>query len=251
MKRVLVCFLAFLLIALGAAAEGAGPDADAFRTVGNLVEFGRFEQDDDLNNGDEPLGWLVLDYDAENDRALLISRYGLKCIQYNYLLYSTDTWDTCSIRGWLNGEFFDTAFDAAEQGAVLLTDVDNSRSQGLSGWDTDGGSDTQDRVFLLSYAEANRYLGVEHYMVSGSIHNVKARLAPTPSCIYSGLVVDKYKTEEGRSSGWWWLRSPGRSQGDTAVVSYHGALISHESYRGMGMIRPAVWVDLTAGYFAR
>lgn len=40
-----------------------------------------------------------------------------------------------------------------------MTTVDNSKAQGYSGYSTDGGNNTEDKVFLLSYAEANKYFG--------------------------------------------------------------------------------------------
>ena len=41
--------------------------------VGDSFTFGSYEQDNDLNNGTEPIEWQVLA--IENNRALLISRY--------------------------------------------------------------------------------------------------------------------------------------------------------------------------------
>ena len=61
-------------------AEGAdgGTKAESFRTVGNIVAFGRYEQDNDLTNGPEPIEWIVLDVvDGEKTKALLLSKYGL------------------------------------------------------------------------------------------------------------------------------------------------------------------------------
>ncbi len=97
------------------------------------------------------------DYDRKENKALLLSKYGLDAKPYN-AEEGDATWEKCSLRSWLNGEFLQSAFSADEQTAILTTAVDNSNSQGLhnSRWDEDGGNNTQDQIFLLSYAEANR-----------------------------------------------------------------------------------------------
>ena len=124
--------------------------------VGDCITFGHYPQ---TSSGTDstPIEWLVLDVDTENNTALVISKYGLDAKPYN-TEYANVTWETCSLRTWLNNEFMNKAFTAAEQAAILTTTVDNSSSQGWS--DTNGGNNTQDKIFLLSYAEANKYFGV-------------------------------------------------------------------------------------------
>ena len=50
-------------------------------TEGEEVEFGRYEQDNVLENGKEAIEWLVVDVQPE--KALLVSQYGLDCKPYN------------------------------------------------------------------------------------------------------------------------------------------------------------------------
>ena len=127
---------------------------------GDIITFGHYEQDNNLDNGPEPIEWIILDYDEATHRALLLSRYGLEAKPYNTEEVGT-TWEKCTLRSWLNDEFLNAAFSTEEQSAILVTDVDNSDGQCYNGWGTSGGNNTQDRIFLLSYAEANKYLGVE------------------------------------------------------------------------------------------
>ena len=70
--------------------------------IGSHVVFGKYEQDDDASNGKEPIEWIVLA--KEKDRALLISKYGLAAQQYN-TEWTDETWETCSLRKWLNETF--------------------------------------------------------------------------------------------------------------------------------------------------
>ena len=124
--------------------------------------------------------------------------------------------------------------------------MDNGPSQGYSEWDTDGGENTEDRIFLLSCAEANRYLGVTY----DSYTNVVSRAAPTEYAIAQGeWKNDNAETEDGKAAGWWWLRSPGPSQSHAAIVLSEGALIfSYVNWDGY-VVRPALWIDLKSDAF--
>ena len=125
---------------------------DAKFAVGNYVTFGTYPQTK-AGNDATPIEWLVLARDG--NKALLISRYGLDAQPYN-IVYTDVTWENCTLRTWLNWTFYNKAFSSAEQSAILTTNVDNSKKQCYSGYSTDGGNNTQDKVFLLSYAEANK-----------------------------------------------------------------------------------------------
>ncbi len=216
-----------------------------YRNVGGYVTFGSYEQDNNTANGQEPIEWLVLDYDAVNNRALLISRYGLDAKPYSEKGIDI-TWEKCTLRTWLNGEFMNNAFSKTEQGAILTTAVDNSKNQGYSKWSTSGGNNTQDRIFLLSYAEANKYLSVTY----DDSNNMKSRVSPTAYAIKQGaLTSDSHKTADGAAAGWWWLRSPGINQYSAAYVSYDGALSLDYVNSDSGCVRPALWINLESDIF--
>ena len=258
-KRGMAYLLAILLLCAALPAQAAGgmsltervKQAAAASTpssvkVGDIVTFGRYAQDGNANNGKEPIEWQVLEVQA--GKALLLSRYGLDAQPYNKT-HTSVTWEQCSLRAWLNGTFLSKAFRGAEQAAILTTAVDNSRSQGYSGWSTSGGNNTQDKVFLLSYAEANKYLGVQHYSVSGA-DNMRSRVAPTAHAKEHGAwTSDSDKTAEGAAAGWWWLRSPGGFQSYVAGIRYVGSLNYTSVDVVYGCVRPAMWVNLESGLF--
>ena len=215
---------------------------DAKFAVGNYVSFGTYPQTK-AGNDATPIEWLVLARDG--DKALLISRYGLDAQPYN-TDYTSVTWETCTLRTWLNGTFYNKAFSSAEQAAILTTDVDNSKNQCYSGWSTNGGKNTQDKVFLLSYAEANKYFGVTYNNSS----NTKSRVAPTAYAIAQGTGKNSsYKTADGIDAGWWRLRSPGVSRYDAAYVSTDGSLYANRVNVGSGSVRPALWVNIEKEVF--
>ena len=213
--------------------------------VGDIITIGHYEQDNNTANGKEEIEWMVLDVNEKDNKALLLSKYGLDAIPYNSG-YSGVTWETCTLREWLNNYFYDTAFTHAEQETILMTIVDNSKSQGCSGWSDIGGNNTQDKIFLLSYAEANQYLGVKY----GNRNNTASRVSPTAYAKQRGAYTSSnYNTADGDRAGWWWLRSPGPTRMIAARVSRDGSLLHYYVQNDSGCVRPALWVNLESGIF--
>ena len=216
---------------------------DAKFAVGNYVSFGTYPQTK-AGNDATPIEWLVLARDG--NKALLISRYGLDAQRYNKDTTSV-TWETCTLRTCLNGTFYNKAFSSAEQAAILTTNVDNSKNQCYSGWSTNGWKNTQDKVFLLSYAEANKYFGVTYYNSS----NTKSRVAPTAYAIAHGAWTSSSdKTADSVNAGWWWLRSPGSDQRSAAYVLADGSLYDLSVGSDSASVRPALWVNIEADVLA-
>lgn len=225
-----------------AAAAAAAAARNAKFTVGNYVTFGTYPQTK-AGKDATPIEWLVLARDG--DKALLISRYGLDAQPYNKD-HTSVTWETCTLGTWLNGTFYNKAFSSAEQAAILTTNVDNSKNQCYSGWSTSSGNNTQDKVFLLSYAEANKYFGVTYDNSS----NTKSRVAPTAYAIAQGAwTSSSNKTTDSTYAGWWWLRSPGTYQDYAAIVYFVGSLDFNYVDSDSGSVRPALWVNLESKIF--
>ena len=223
-------------------AAAAAAARNAKFTVGNYVTFGTYPQTK-AGKDATPIEWLVLARDG--DKALLISRYGLDAQPYNKD-HTSVTWETCTLRTWLNGTFYNKAFSSAEQAAILTTNVDNSKNQCYSGWSTSSGNNTQDKVFLLSYAEANKYFGVTYDNSS----NTKSRVAPTAYAIAQGTwTSSSNKTTDSTYAGWWWLRSPGTYQDYAAIVYFVGSLDFNYVDSDSGSVRPALWVNLESKIF--
>lgn len=177
---------------------------------GNYVTFGHYEQDGDTGNGAEDIEWLVLEQDG--DTALLISRYALDAKPFNEK--KTDvTWETCTMRGWLNGEFYDAAFGEEEKALIITSDVTADKNPSYS---TPQGNDTRDNVFLLSITEANKYFADD-----------EARMcAPTEQAVKNGVYQSSNYAVDGVGTCWWWLRSSGFASNDAAIVDDGGGLIN-------------------------
>ena len=215
------------------AAQKLDENTAPFQIPGTIVCFGRCEQDNDLRNGPEPIEWVVLE--RREDSALLVSRYGLDCQPY-HAKRAIVTWEKSSIRHWLNSDFLGACFDAQEQQAIIKGKVDNSRAQSYEKHGGDSGSDTQDKVFLLSYAEACRYFQTDEDRQLDSTDYAKAQGA------YTNPVNGKC---------WWWLRSIGNAGTCAANVHYSGVKGDFLVNVTYATVRPAIRVDLRSECFLR
>ena len=204
------------------------PAAAPVYTVGDIITFGHYEQDNNLNNGQEAIEWIILDYDTATKKVLLLSRYGLDIKPY-HKNNADITWEKCSLRSWLNEDFFKTAFTEEEQQEISKTDVDNNESQGYSGWDVNGGNNTIDRIFLLSYKET-----FEKYF--------KDNLSRT--CRQTEYAATQGSSAFSNGNCWWWLRSPGKHQDNAASVFSDGSRFYINVSNDTGSVRPALWLNL-------
>lgn len=197
---------------------------------GDVIQFGCYEQDNDDENGPEPIEWIVLS--VEDHHALLISKYGLIKKPYN-IKQALVTWENCTLRAWLNNSFLESAFSAEETKAILMTTVDNGSGQCNEQWYTGGGKNTQDLVFLLSYQEAGTYFP-----------ETESRICePTAYAVAQGAYTDS--TDQGVGCRWW-LRSPGHSLQSASRISANGVRSNYEVTEDETCVRPAIWVDLAS-----
>ncbi|MCI7027104.1 MAG: DUF6273 domain-containing protein, partial [Clostridiales bacterium] len=197
--------------------------------AGNSIAFGNYPQTK-AGNDNTPIEWVVLENDGET--ALLISRYALDCKLYNEKKEDT-TWETCTLRGWLNNEFFNKAFSAEEKQSILQSDVSADKNPEYS---TNPGNATKDKVFLLSVVEANKFFKSKD----------ARKCAPTDYAIQQGAYTSDSSKVEGRKACWWWLRSPGSDSDFAAFVTYGGS-ISDRGTRvnfSYSAVRPCVRVRL-------
>ena len=200
--------------------------------VGDTVTFGTYEQDDNISNGKEDIEWLVLA--KEENKIFVISDKALDCKLYD-TSYTSVTWETCSLRAWLNNDFFNTAFDAAEKKMIMNTKVSADKNPE---YDTDPGNETTDKLFLLSISEVTEYFDDDESRKCVPTAYAKARGAYTSN---------RNKTVSGEETCWWWLRSPGDIQSTVAFINYDGSVYKFGSsaYRNYDdAVRPAMWITI-------
>ena len=235
-KRIVstLTVLVFLLsVWAGACAETAGGSGVQYSFF-----FGHYPQT--ASGTDQaPIEWIVLE--EKNDKMLLISKYGLDAVPFHTEETSV-TWENCSLRSWLNSEFLQAAFTEDEQAYICSSKVRNGHDENydwwLGGYD---GEDTEDRIFLLSYAEVTRYFGMGE-------DNIPSRMAPTEYArTKSRMVSNRFFTEDGEKAGDWLLRSPGFSFDQVCTVEWDGSLGEAGVNSTSPFIRPAFWLDLNPG----
>ena len=206
--------------------------------VGDLITIGRYEQDNDLDNGPEAIQWRVLG--KKDGKLLVISDKALDYISYSYEWEQVEksVWATSCSRGWLNNYFMQTAFTSAEQARISLSDIHTDPSPGF---DNDPGPDTQDYVFLLSAQETEQYFPTaesRRVLLSDYVHP------------HNKIRINRqgWGTNATRIHGDWGLRSPNKYGTFAYILDYQTIYwtagdIWYDGGGFEGDIRPAMWIE--------
>ncbi|MBO4927877.1 MAG: hypothetical protein J5379_06480 [Clostridiales bacterium] len=205
-KVMAICTVLSLLVS-----SGCGKSKKTRARIGDEVTFGTYK--------DEEIQWIVLD--KNDDGVLLLSKYVLDGHEIDF--YRDVTWEECSMRAWLNDEFLNEAFSSGEQNRILTTRVVNQDNPYTG---TPGGNDTDDKVFLLSVDEVEKY-----------VRRIPDRLGQTTR--YAETVTYATITH-------WWLRSRGDNIFYYCVIDLNGTVSYRDGTVDIGNfgVRPAIWVDL-------
>lgn len=117
---------------------------------------------------------------------------------------------------------------------ILTTEVNNHESRNI--WPTDGSDNTYDKIFLLSYAEM-----MHHFNPSDTYKCVANRVSLTKyaAAKLGRRRTGKDKTEDGKTSFCWWLRSAEYA----TYVNTDGTIMGADADANFG-VRPALWVQL-------
>ncbi|MCR5661483.1 MAG: DUF6273 domain-containing protein [bacterium] len=165
---------------------------------GSIMKFGRFEQDNNLANGPEPIEWLATASYMEKgeQHILLISKYCLDCRPYQDKKPFA-TWGNCSLRRWLNRSFYNNAFSIQERERILAVPVGPDWSSDFyyfgsirfSGVHSNDFSESKDKVFILSRWEYS------------SVNNkISEKTSATPYAVARGAI-------QNDGSCLYWLRN--------------------------------------------
>lgn len=192
-------------------------------TKWDCIYFGNYCQKTASGQTKEPIKWRVLS--VKGDDAFLLADQNLDAKSYNET-YTNVTWETCTMRSWLNGydaasnkdgkdytenNFIDTAFTWEEQNAILQSNVINEDNPYHG---TDGGNATKDKIYLLSIAEvSNIAYGFNSKLDIGS----KTRVAK--NTVY---VAFKTGMRDVDMANDWWLRSSGFDNKVASIIGENG-----------------------------
>ena len=193
-------------------------DACNNKRVGDRFEFGRYPQG--ANGEVQPITWRVLERDS--DSVLVIAEQGLDAKCYNGQRCGV-TWADCTLRRWLNEEFFKEAFNEQERSLIKTSNLANNT-----------GPSTEDRIFLLSVDEAKSFFATDNDRAckptNYAVKNGAYKAGSLFSFLFGGIA----------GNAWWWLRSSGYGNLRAAVVFSSGGIGDNGDgvIRSDGSVRP-------------
>ena len=231
MKRFIILLAFLCVLFIGSQCTLAETDEWTELKPGTIVLFGQYEQDNNSENGKEPIEWIVLE--IQDQKALLISKYVLDCLPFRDI-QPDYSWDNSSIRSWLNDTFYTASFLESEQNAIIVTTVPNAAEDGFADYHPRDQRKTHDHVFLLSYREVMLYFPKQN-----DRKVIGTEYARSKGARFAGVTAIVIGETD------WWLRSPGNASYDAAFVNVYGDGDTKHVLTKQG-IRPAIWVDLSA-----
>ncbi len=133
------------------------------------------------------------------------------------------------IRAWLNGYFYDAAFDSLQKSIIKTTLVDNSAKTTSDSNNEYFCEDTEDKVFLLSCKDIDGNYGFEG----------RDKDDPTKK-----LGTTDYAKIQGVNERMWWLRSPCYADGETVQNVWSGFFSSYTGVdRSSNGVVPAIKIE--------
>ena len=185
--------------------------------VGDVVTFGTY-------NGRE-IEWIVVD--TKFNKALLVSKYVLAHQPMILSEYDDGKWRKTYLRKWLNEDFYETAFSSDEQKIILEEKVgipnynytEKARKNAQKNIKLYG-PETEDKVFILSVDEAEKYLKGDDYI---------------------GISMYTFKKEQ------YWLRTRESGYDSYRTVDYFDDgkpyTYADNFMTSATGVRPAIWVE--------
>ena len=215
-----MCLFSLIPMSVAAADSGNSPYGPGY---GTILTIGSIEQDGIYSNGKEPIRWMILE--KRGNKALIVSKKILEFLPYNNTCQNV-TWETCSLRKWLNNDFYNTAFSDREKKAIQATTV---QAEDSPWFEVRGGRNTTDKVFLLSSDEAYNY-----YVTDAE------RIAEMTQYVYDQM------SDGNEYCYWWWVRTPGETGSKAVCINPDGSYnVNGDNVDFDTGVRPAMWVDLT------
>jgi len=276
-----------MLVSEAAAGVGSGSGADTAAADASVAAgIGRVAVGEHVTFGTwrgAPIEWRVLD--VQSGKALLLSEKVLAWRQFDGLedengerlagtvgIYKKNlrvTWEYSEIREWLNDDFLrdgflNMAFSSSEQRSILFSKIPNPDNRKYG---TEGGADTEDKVFLLSLDEVDRYFadGKLYDTAEGRIFQSDSLIAYREASAEDEeymlkIYMDDFGCSEEKAkekiASWadliswgeatrWWLRSPGDANNCAVDIDMDGFVHDNGSIYVNDFlgIRPAMWVQ--------
>ena len=127
----------------------------------DTIFFGKYEQDGNLENGPEPIEWIVLG--IKENKALLVSKYILD-FKEMHPYDEQFNWENSELRDWLNDDFFQKAFSYSEKLKMVRIELSSKSLENRTiVINKDSSSSTTENPFLY------KLLGVKNYQPPKSL----------------------------------------------------------------------------------
>lgn len=197
--------IALVLIAIFVAIPAFNKNPFKGCQVGDVVEFGSYEQDGDTSNGKEPIEWRILA--VEGNRAYVVSQKGLDAHAFNADPDDGNDWNSSNLKKWLENDFSSQAFTSDE-----MKEIDGAPT-------------------LLSVDEANKYFMSD-----------KDRICiPTQRAVNNGA----WTWDDNGACYWWLRSPGGCSDVAAGVYADGGVFSDGIYVDGPdSAVRPALWINL-------
>ncbi len=225
--------------------------------VGDVFFMGHYEQDNDTSNGKEPIKWIILDINNAG-QSLVISEMALDVKPYNKTSVSM-TWENSTIRSWLNGygassntdavnytsdSFISAAFTSDEQKRIIQSKVIAEKNPRYGA--PNPGNDTNDKIFLLSLSEAEKFFTSAKARQVNSTRYVVKHGASVLGSESGGTYTDDGSCADTHCYSSWWLRTSGDSSRTAATVAREGSISTSGQFieSSIFTVRPVMWVQL-------
>lgn len=198
--------------------------------IGNKINFGEYE-------------WRILE--VQQDKILIVTEEIIE--QRDYHNKAIDiTWKDSELRKYLNNDFYNR-FSQDDKSRIVKVINKNPNNNWYNSY---GGEDTTDKIFLLSLDEVVRkYFGDSGNLLDNPAQNQKYWFQR------KDINNEKRRAILCNSLWWWWLRTPGKNNrfavyvhGDGNIgiqgngISKRNVKIIHKYTNDNRGVRPALWL---------
>jgi len=194
--------------------------------------------------------WRILD--ENNEGKLIITEDIIEARPYDTDNtdendYGNLLWESCSLRKYLNGEFFQS-FAPEEQARIIEVKLSNP----INSWyGISGGLSTTDKIFLLSLEEVDKYFGDSGDYIGEQRKDLdfdaNKYIEKKDGGYFSNAHDADRQAKYDGVPAFWWLRSPGIHKASAASVFYNGGVCVFGLDIGSLLdvicgVRPVMWV---------
>lgn len=115
------------------------------------ITYGKYEQDNNSENGPEPIAWIILKMDKKKHHMLLVSRIPIERMTFmKYDVQSSLSWTESSVRKWLNKDFYNESFSDDEKTRIIKTVLKTNKPDNKI-------EETKDYIYIPKRSTINEY----------------------------------------------------------------------------------------------